>query len=64
MRVVIATARPRQKSVTVRPVLDPALDYENAGHRDSGAAWMEHGVEVEIGLFTAAELRFSASGDA
>ena len=64
VRVVIATARPRQKSVTVRPVLDPALDYENAGHRDSGAAWMEHGVEVEIGLFTAAELRFSASGDA
>ena len=60
VRVVVATARPRQKSVTVRPVLDQALDYENAGHRDSGAAWMEYGVEVEVGLFTAAELCFSA----
>lgn len=59
VRVVVATARSRQKGVTVRPVLDPALDYEHAGRRDSGAAWMEHGVEVDTGLFTAAELRFS-----
>lgn len=60
VRVVVATARSLQKSVTVRPVLDPALDYGHADRRDSGAAWMEHGVEVETGLFTAAELRFSA----
>ncbi len=59
VRVVVATARSRQKGVTVRPVLDPALDYEHAGRRDSGAAWMERGVEVDTGLFTAAELRFS-----
>ncbi len=50
----------RHKSVTVRPVLDQALDYGHADRRDCGAAWMEHGVEVETGLFTAAELRFSA----
>lgn len=54
VRVVVATARSRQKSVTVRPVLDPALGYEHAGRIDSGAAWMERGVDVETGLFTAA----------
>ena len=58
VRVVVATARSRQKSVTVRPVLDPALGYEHAGRIDSGAAWMERGVVVETGIFTAAELRF------
>ena len=60
VRVIVATARPRQKGVTLRLVLDPALDYEHAGRRDSGAAWMARGVEVETGLFTAAELRFGA----
>ena len=62
VRVVVATARPRQARVTVRPVLDPALVYECGGNRDSGAAWMERGVEVETGLFTAAVLRFVANG--
>ena len=60
VRVVVATARPRQKSVTVRPVLDSALQYEIGERRDSGAALMERGVEVETGLFSAAELRLKA----
>ena len=59
VRVVVATARPMQKCVTIRPVLDMALDYDHAGRRESGASWMDHGVEVETGLFTAAELRFA-----
>ena len=59
VRVVVATARPMQKSVTIRPVLDAALHYEHAARRESASLWMEHGVEVETGLFTAAELRFT-----
>ena len=59
VRVVVATARPMQKSVTIRPVLDAALDYDHAGRRESGSFWMERGVEVETGLFTASEMRFA-----
>ena len=62
VRVIVATARARQTSVTVRPVLDSALDYEHDGRRDSGSAWMERGVDVETGLFTAAVQRFSTVG--
>ena len=58
VRVVVATARPMQKSVTIRPVLDTTLDYGHAGRCESGAFWMDHGVEVETGLFTASEMRF------
>ena len=62
VRVVIATARPRQARATIRPILDTALDYEHAGRRDGGSAWMERGVDVETGLFTASELRFAVCG--
>ena len=60
VRVVVATARPCQVRVTVRPVLDAALDYEHDGHRDSGSTWMERCVDVETGLFTGVALRFEA----
>ena len=59
VRVVVATARPPQKSITIRPVLDAALDYEHAARRESGTLWMKHGVEVETGLFTASEIHFA-----
>ena len=60
VRIVVATARSLQQAVTVRPVLNPALDYGHADRCESGSLWMEHGVEVETGLFTAAELRFTS----
>lgn len=37
-------------------------DYRCADRRDSGAAWMERGVEVDTGLFTATALRFEECG--
>ncbi len=61
VRVLVVTARSRQRNVKVRPVLDPALDYEKDGRRESGAVWMEHGAEVETGLFTASELVFTSA---
>ena len=61
VRVVVAMARPRQKCVTVRPVLNPALEYAFDGRMAPGAFWMEEGVEVKTADFQAVELRFSAS---
>lgn len=60
VRVVVATGRSRQNRTTVRPVLDPALDYEYKGRREKGAFWMEHGIPVGTGIFDADELRFTA----
>ncbi|MBQ3341647.1 MAG: alpha-galactosidase [Kiritimatiellae bacterium] len=60
VRVIVTTRRPRQNSTMVRPVLAPEPEYEHMGQRRKGALWMEHGVEVQTGLFTAAELRFTA----
>ena len=62
VRVQVATAYARQKSVTVRPVLDPARVYEHEGRRETGACWMACGVEVAADRFVAKELRFSAAG--
>lgn len=61
VRVLVVTARSRQKSVKVHPVLDPARDYEHAGRRESGIVWMERGVDVETGLFMATELVFASA---
>ncbi len=59
VRVIVATGRSRQNRTTVRPVLDPALDYEHKGRREKGAFWMEHGVAVGTGIFNADGLRFT-----
>jgi len=61
VRVVVATGRSRQNRTTVRPVLDPTLDYEHKGRREKGAFWMEHGIPVGTGIFDADELRFAAA---
>ena len=61
VRVVVATGRSRQNRTTVRPVLDPMLDYEHKGRREKGAFWMEHGIPVGTGIFDADELRFAAA---
>ena len=63
VRVVVATGRSRQGEVVVRPVLDPALEYEHDGQRRKGTSWMEHGVAVETGTADAKEMRFTASAD-
>lgn len=63
VRVVVATGRSRQDRTTVRPVLDPGLEYEHQGQRQKGVFWMEHGVAVETGIADAKELCFTASGD-
>ena len=60
VRVVVATGRSRQNRTTVRPVLDPALDYEHKGRREKGAFWMEHGVPAGTSLADADELRFTS----
>ena len=60
VRVVVATGRSRQYRTAVRPVLDPALDYEYKGRREKGAFWMDHGIPVGTGIFDATELRFTA----
>ena len=60
VRVIVATGRSRQYRTTVRPVLDPALEYEHKGQRRKGAVWMENGISVGTGIFDADELRFSA----
>ena len=60
VRVVVATGRSRQNRTTVRPVLDPAREYEHKGRREKGAFWMEQGVAVGTGIFDADELRFRA----
>ena len=60
VRVVVATGRSRQYRTTVRPVLDPTLDYEHKGRREKGAFWMEHGIPVGTGIFDADDLRFTA----
>ena len=57
--MIVATGRSRQYRTTVRPVLDPALEYEHKGQRRKGAFWMEHGIPVGTGIFDADELRFS-----
>lgn len=61
VRVVVATGRSRQNRTTVRPVLDPALDYEYKGRREKGAFWMEQGVAVGTSILDANELRFTAA---
>ena len=60
VRVIVATGRSRQYRTAVRPVLDPALDYEYKGRREKGVFWMEHGIPVDTGIFDATELRFTA----
>ena len=60
VRVIVATGRSRQYRTTVRPVLDPTLEYEHKGQRRKGAFWMEQGVAVGTGIFDADELRFTA----
>ena len=60
VRVIVATGHSRQYRTMVRPVLDPALDYEHKGRREKGAFWMEHGIPVGTGIFDADELRFTA----
>lgn len=61
VRVVVATGRSRQNRTTVRPVLDPSLDYEYNGQRRKGSFWMEHGVAVGTGIYDAEELRYTAA---
>ncbi len=60
VRVLVVTARVRQSCTTVRPVLDPALEYAFDGREASGTFWMEQGAKAEMDLFTATELRFHA----
>jgi hypothetical protein len=60
VRVIVATGRSRQNRTTVRPILDPALEYEHKGKRRKGALWMEQGVAVGTSMANAAELRFTA----
>ena len=58
VRVVVATGRSRQNGTTVRPILDPALEYSCNGKRKKGTVWMEQGVEVPVGYLAAQGLRF------
>ena len=60
VRVIVATGRSRQNRTTVRPVLDPTLDYEYEGRREKGAFWMEQGVALGTAMVDAKELRFMA----
>ncbi len=60
VRIQIATDRALQSRVSVHPVLDPALVYEHDGRRETGAVWMERGVNVKADFFSASELRFAA----
>ena len=60
VRVIVVTGRSRQNRTTVRPILDPALEYEHKGKRREGALWMEQGVAVGTSMANAAELRFTA----
>ena len=60
VRVIVATGRSRQNRTTVRPILDPALEYEHKGKRRKGALWMEQGVAVGTSMADADELRFTA----
>lgn len=59
VRVFVATGDVRQCEVEVRPVLNPALEYEHDGRRQSGAQWMADGVTAETADFTMKEFRFS-----
>jgi hypothetical protein len=59
VRVIVATGRSRQNGMTLRPVLDSALEYGYKGTRKKGSVWMEHGVEVPVGYLAAEELRFA-----
>ena len=58
VRVVVATGRSRQNRTTVRPVLNPSLEYEHKGQRRKGAIWTEQGVAVGTSIVDAEELRF------
>ena len=60
VRAMVVTARVRQSRTTVRPVLDPALEYAFGGRTATGAIWMEQGVEVETADFQATELCFTS----
>ena len=60
VRVVVAAGQTRQAVVLVRPVLDPGIEYEHEGKRQSGADWMAEGVAVGAADFAAKELSFSA----
>ncbi len=61
VRIEVATDRALQPHVTVHPVLEPALVYEHGGRCETGAVWMERGVDVKTDFFMALEFRFSAS---
>ncbi len=61
VRVIVATGRSRQYSTTVRPVLDPALEYKHKDRSEKGSYWMERGVSVGTGIVDADELRFTAT---
>jgi hypothetical protein len=60
VRVHVVTARPCQPRMQIHPVLDPALEYLCDGRRDTGAAWMAQGVDMQTDLYKAEERRFAA----
>ncbi len=60
VRVHVVTARPCQPRMQIHPVLDPAREYLCDGRRDTGAAWMARGVDMQTDLYKAEERRFAA----